>query len=228
MADELEISLTGTRVRKWGRMKVGISDYGAKGIAVPTANADLFDLRATPPDVPSYKPTAFPAGVKELGYLMTSGIVDAKSVSSNTTQMLQSLTPVRTDVESIEQTVQMVFGEANAYTAALRAGLPVSEWAASKDDAWAVAEGEAGDLPWYVLWLQGVDGIGTNAIYRYEIGLRCQVTAFDNRTMNRSDPESFGVTFGLFLDPITKKSYVRAEDGPGYTNHLAVTPSLPS
>ena len=64
-ADELEISLTGTRVRKWGRMKVGISDYGAKGIAVPTANADLFDLTAASPAVPSYKPKAFPAGVKE-------------------------------------------------------------------------------------------------------------------------------------------------------------------
>ena len=57
MAD-LDMTLTDTQVRKWGRARVGISDYGAAGITVPTAASGLFDGA-------SFKPKAWPAGVKE-------------------------------------------------------------------------------------------------------------------------------------------------------------------
>ena len=51
------------------------------------------------------------------------------------------------------------------------------------------------------------------------------VTAIENRVLNRSDPEGFGFTLGLFEDPVLGLSHARAEDGPGYTTHL--TYSLP-
>ena len=55
MAD-LDMTLTDTQVRKWGRARVGISDYGAAGITVPTAASGLFDGT-------SFKPKAWPAEV---------------------------------------------------------------------------------------------------------------------------------------------------------------------
>lgn len=214
---ELAIELTDTRVRKWGMLKIGISDYGVPTITVPgdakTNPGDYFDKT-------TYKPKAFPTGVKELGYITTAGITDAKSISSNSTTMLQSLTPVRSDLESIEKTLQGVFGESNAYTNALYHGLPVSQWPADKDAAWAYSDGAASAFPYYTLWLQGVDGVGAQSIYRYEIGYRCTITAIENRVLNRSDPEGFGFTFSLFADPVTGLSHSRAEDGPGYATHL--------
>ncbi len=214
---ELAIELTDTRVRKWGMLKIGISDYGVSTITVPgdakTNPGDYFDKT-------TYKPKAFPTGVKELGYITTAGITDAKSISSNSTTMLQSLTPVRSDLESIEKTLQGVFGESNSYTNALYHGLPVSQWPADKDAAWAYSDGAASAFPYYTLWLQGVDGVGAQSIYRYEIGYRCTITAIENRVLNRSDPEGFGFTFSLFADPVTGLSHSRAEDGPGYATHL--------
>lgn len=218
---EVAMELTNTRVRKWGKLKVGLSDWGDPAITVPgdpKTNPDAYFDKLT------FKPKPFPVGVKELGYITTSGVTDSKSISSNNTQMLQSLTPVRTDLESIEKTIQAAFGESNAYTNALYHGLQVKDWPADKDAAWAYADGQAAEFPWYTLWLQGVDGIGTQAIYRYEIGFRVTVTAIENRVLNRSDPEGFGFTLGLFEDPVLGLSHARAEDGPGYATHLPYTP----
>lgn len=218
---ELAMELTDTRVRKWGRLKVGLSDYGNPAIAVPgdpkTNPNDWFDKV-------TYKPKPFPVGVKELGYITTAGITDSKSISANATNMLQSLIPVRRDLEGIEKTLAGVFGESNAFTNALYHGLPVSKWPADKDAAWAYSDGEAAEFPEYVLWLQGVDGVAARAIYRFEVGFRVTVTAIENRTMNRTDSEGFGFTLGLLLDPTTGMAHGRAEEGPGYATHLSYTP----
>ena len=216
MADDLTISVTDTRVRKWGRLKLGISDYGDSAITIPTTAPALFDST-------THKPKAWPAGVKELGYLTTDGISAARSVSSNDTQMLQSLTPVRSDLESMTKTLKGVLGESNAWTNALYHGLPVSSWPATKDAAWMYADGVVSDQPEYVLWLAGVDGVGAAAIFRVEMAYRVKVTSIDERAMNRSSSESFGLTFGLYVDPVTGKDNIRAEEGPGYTTHLTYT-----
>lgn len=214
---DLAIDLTNTRVRKWGRVKIGVSAYGDSSITVPTTPATLFDAA-------THKPKAFPTGVKELGYITTAGVVDAKSASSTNTTMLQSLFPVRTDLESIEKTMQAAFGESNAWTNALYHGIPLEDWPEEKDAAWHYSDGLTTDFPWLVLWMQSVDGVGAQAIYRYEIGHRVKISTFENRTMNRTDPETFGFTFGLFIDDVTGLAHTRAEDGPGYTVHLPTTP----
>lgn len=216
---ELAMELTDTRVRKWGKLKIGLSDYKDPAITIPG------DPKTSPDDwfTEAYKPKPFPAGVKELGYITTGGITDGKSVSTNDTNMLQSLIPVRSDLEGITKTLAGTFGESNAFTNALYHGLPVAEWPADKDAAWAYSDGQDLEFPEYVLWLQGVDGVGPAAIYRYEIGYRVRITAIENRTMNRTDAEGFGFTFGLYIDPVTGLAHSRAEDGPGYTTHLAYT-----
>lgn len=214
---ELAMELTETRVRKWGKLKIGLSDYKDIAITLPgdpdTTPDDWFD-KAT------FKPKAFPAGVKELGYITTAGITDGKSVSSNDTTMLQSLIPVRSDLEGVTKTLAGTFGESNAFTNALYHGLPVADWPADKDAAWAYSDGQDLEFPEYVLWLQGVDGVGPAAIFRYELAYRVRITAIENRTLNRSDAEGFGFTFGLYIDPTTGKAHSRVEDGPGYTTHL--------
>lgn len=218
---ELAIDTTATNVRKWGRIKFGISDYGAVGITIPgDPDADPDDWF----DKLTYKPKPFPAGVKDLGFIRTSGVVDAKSISANDEKMLQSLIPVRSDLEGITKTMQAVFGESNAYTNALYHLLPVAAWPASKDAAWAYSDTTDIESPDYVLWLQGVDGVGTQAIYRYEIGYRVKVTAIDNRTLNRSESEGFGFTFGFYPDPVAGMVHSRVEEGPGRTTHLTYAP----
>ena len=218
MAD-LDMTLTDTQVRKWGRARVGISDYGAAGITVPTNAAGLFDST-------TYKPKAFPAGVKELGYVTTDGFTAGRSISTSDTTMLQSKVPVRSDVESVTHTIKFALGEANNFVNALYHGLTVASFGASKDAAWLYSDDELSGAyeNEYVLWLYFVDGSGTRAVYRGEIGYRVKITAIDDRSMKRTDPEVFSFTFGAYGDPVTGKSILRGQDGPGLTTHLTYTP----
>lgn len=218
MAD-LDMTLTDTQVRKWGRARVGISDYGAAGITVPTDAAGLFDST-------TYKPKAFPTGVKELGYVTTDGFTAGRSISTSDTTMLQSKVPVRSDVESVTHTIKFALGEANNFVNALYHGQAVSTFGANKDAAWLYADDELSGAyeNEYVLWLYFVDGSGTHAVYRGEIGYRVKITAIDDRSMKRTDPEVFSFTFGAYGDPVTGKSILRGQDGPGLTAHLTYTP----
>lgn len=218
MAD-LDMTLTDTQVRKWGRARVGISDYGAAGITPPTAPSGLFDST-------TYKPKVFPTGVKELGYVTTDGFTAGRSISTSDTTMLQSKVPVRSDVESVTHTIKFALGEANNFVNALYHGLTVASFGASKDAAWLYADDELSGAyeNEYVLWLYFVDGSGTRAVYRGEIGYRVKITAIDDRSMKRTDPEVFSFTFGAYGDPVTGKSILRGQDGPGLTTHLTYTP----
>lgn len=218
MAD-LDMTLTDTQVRKWGRARVGISDYGAAGITPPTKPSGLFDST-------TYKPKVFPTGVKELGYVTTDGFTAGRSISTSDTTMLQSKVPVRSDVESVTHTIKFALGEANNFVNALYHGLTVASFGASKDAAWLYADDELSGAyeNEYVLWLYFVDGSGTRAVYRGEIGYRVRITAIDDRSMKRTDPEVFSFTFGAYGDPVTGKSILRGQDGPGLTTHLTYTP----
>ena len=71
---EMVMDLTATRVRKWGRLKMGLSLYGDAAVTVPEDAADLFDAVTN-------KPKAWPAGVREMGFITTSGVVDANCAS---------------------------------------------------------------------------------------------------------------------------------------------------
>lgn len=218
MAD-LDMTLTDTQVRKWGRARVGISDYGAAGITVPTAAAGLFDST-------TYKPKAFPTGVKELGYVTTDGFTAGRSISTSDTTMLQSKVPVRSDVESVTHTIKFALGEANSFVNSLYHGLTVASFGANKDGAWIYSDDEVSGAyeNEYVLWLYFVDGSGSRAVYRGEIGYRVKITAVDDRSLKRTDPEVFGFTFGAYGDPVTGKSILRGQDGPGLATHLTYTP----
>ena len=150
---DLAMELTNTRVRKWGRLKLGLSLYGASGITVPDTAAELFDAT-------THKPKPFPTGVRELGYITTAGVTDTKSISSTNTSMLQSMFPVRTDFEGIEKTMAAVLGESNAWTNALYHGAKWDTWPADKDAAWLYSDGDSSAFDAdYVLWLHGVDGV---------------------------------------------------------------------
>ena len=218
MAD-LDMTLTDTQVRKWGRARVGISDYGAAGITVPTAASGLFDST-------TYKPKAFPTGVKELGYVTTDGFTAGRSISTSDTTMLQSKVPVRSDVESVTHTIKFALGEANSFVNSLYHGLTVASFGANKDGAWIYSDDEVSGAyeNEYVLWLYFVDGSGSRAVYRGEIGYRVKITAVDDRSLKRTDPEVFGFTFGAYGDPVTGKSILRGQDGPGLATHLTYTP----
>ncbi len=196
---EVVPTLSNKAVRKWRRMLLAIADEAAE---VPEAFFGVDHL-----------PIALPADHKDMGYVSTDGITVADSLSSEDTTMLQSLTPVRTDLTGRTQSLTVAFGESNAWTNALSHGLPVSDWAAAKEGPWLFDDEGAVDWPYYRLLLIGQDGLGSKAVYRVEYAYRAKVTAKTDRAFG-SAAETIGFTFGLYLDEITGKSYTRAENGP--------------
>lgn len=191
-----------TNVRKWG---TAIFAVMAPDAEIP---AEWFGTEDHLP--------ILPAGAKQMGFITTDGIGQEDSISSENTPMLQTLEPVRTDLTGIEKTLTGAFGEDNAYVQAMWHGVPFEDWPATSDQPWIYHDGEIADYPYYRAVLLFQDGVGAQARYRVEFGYRIKVTAKTARTMNRTDAETYGFTWGLFKDPVVKRSFTRAQNGPAY------------
>lgn len=156
-------------------------------------------------------PCKLPDGYKQLGYVTTKGVVEKRSVKTDDTTMLQDLEPVRSDLSSSTRQIDVTFGEANAYTEALRAGLPVAAWPESKDSkTWSYTEHGLSQLPLYRIYLIAQDGVGADAVYRVEFAYKATITGFGDRTLDRADTEDLGFTFDVLTDERTGKQYDKA------------------
>lgn len=196
-------------IRKWGTQLLALQDFSAP---VPSA---FFDSEGLP---------LLPPGAKQLGFITTDGIVQAKSISSEPTNMVQQLEPVRRDKTGVEQSVTVTFGESSsAWVNALAHGKPVSEWGAHPHAPWIYDDGEITADREYRLIIIAADGVGDQAFYRVEYGYRAVVTAQTDRTLNRASSEGFGFTFGLMRDPVARKVLTRGENGPGFGTIIAPT-----
>ena len=196
------LTVTDTNVRKWGTQLLFLQ---APDAVVPATFFGAVDFMPV-----------LPAGAIQMGYITTDGISQEDSMSSENTQMLQSLEPVRTDLTGIEKSLTVSFGEDNAFVQALYHGVPFEDFPTVSTDSWIFDDGEISDYPYFRLGILMQDGVGEQARYRVEYGYRVKVTAKTGRTLNRSDAEVYGFTFGIFKDPILKKSYTRAQNGPSY------------
>lgn len=202
------LTLNETAIRKWGKQLIAIADYDT---AAPSSFFGGDTL-----------PVALPTGHKDLGFVTTDGITVADSLSSEATQMLQTLEPVRNDVTGRDQTLAVVFGEANAWVNALYHGVQVADWPADRDGDWEYTDSGITDTPYYRVLLYGQDGVGSQAIYRVEYAYRAKVTAKTDRALSRSNAETFGFTFTLFRDPQLDKSLYRGQNGPGMGSATAL------
>lgn len=189
-------------VRKWGTQLLYLM---APDAAVPALFFDATD----------HLPL-LPAAAKQLGFITTDGISFSDSISVDKTAMLQSLSPVRSDITSREQTVKVAFGEDNAFVQALWHGTDFADFPATAEGAWIYDDGEVSDFPYYRLGIIMQDGVGTKARYRHEFGYRVKVESKDDRKTSRSDAETYGVTFGLYLDPAEGLTATRGQNGPTY------------
>ncbi|MCX8673005.1 hypothetical protein J3T91_05690 [Bifidobacterium sp. B4001] len=184
-------------VRKHGTMIFAIADYS-------TVAPDKFFGD-------DGLPCSLPAGYKQMGYVTTKGVVEKRSVKTDDTTMLQDLEPVRSDLSSSTRQIDVTFGEANAYTQALRAGLPVSAWPESKDSkAWSYTEKGMSQLPLYRIYLLTQDGVGADAVYRVEFAYKVTISGFGDRTLDRADTEDIGFTFDVLTDEKSGKQYDKA------------------
>lgn len=206
--DEL-LETNTSHVRKWGTQLLALADYNTP---IPEAFFTSAGLPILPP------------ACRQLGFITTDGITRAKAVSSESTNMVQQLEPVRTDITGIEDSLTATFGESSsAYVNALIHGKPVAEWPADPHSPWVYHDGEITDFPYYRLIVIAQDGVGDQAFYRVEYGYRAKITALTDRTLNRTTPEGMGVTFGLFKDPSVGRASTRAENGPGFSAPLATS-----
>lgn len=156
-------------------------------------------------------PCKLPDGYKQMGYVTTKGVVEKRSVKTDDTTMMQDLEPVRSDLSSSTRQIDVTFGEANAYTEALRAGLPVASWPESKDSkTWSYTERGLSQLPLYRIYLIAQDGVGADAVYRVEFAYKATITGFADRTLDRADTEDLGFTFDVLTDEKTGKQYDKA------------------
>ena len=156
-------------------------------------------------------PCQLPTGYKQMGYVTTKGVVEKRSVKTDDTTMMQDLEPVRSDLSSSTRQIDVTFGEANAFTEALRAGLPVASWPESKDSkTWSYTERGISQLPLYRIYLIAQDGVGADAVYRVEFAYKATITGFADRTLDRADTEDLGFTFDVLTDERTGKQYDKA------------------
>jgi hypothetical protein len=170
---------------------------------------------------PATRHPILPDGALDLGYITTDGVSTEKSISAEGTQMEQSLDPVRHDLTGIEGTLTVAFGEDNPWVQALWHGKPYEDFATTKDGPWAFHDGDLSDFPYYRCGWLGQDGIGALARFRVEVAYRAKVTSQESRPATRTDPETYGMTFGLLKDPVIRRSFSRLQNGPAY---LPVTP----
>ena len=189
------------RVRKWGLQALFLDSPSA---VVPAA---------------FYNPTTLvptiPATMRHLGFISTDGVSNEVNVSSEDTNMVQDLEPVRTDITGMTNRLTVTLGESSsALVNAVWHGVPFEDFPADPDGAWVFHDGEIADFPEYRLMGVYQDGVGDRARYRVEYGYRAKVIAKQNRTMNRSSFEGMGLTFGLFKDPVANRSVSRMENGP--------------
>ena len=184
-------------VRKHATMIIAIADY-----STPAPEKFFGD---------DGLPCKLPDGYKQLGYVTTKGMVEKRSVKTDDTTMLQDLEPVRSDLSSSTRQLDVTFGEANAYTEALRAGLPVASWPESKDSkTWAYTERGVSQMPLYRIYLIAQDGVGADAVYRVEFAYKTTISGFGDRTLDRTDTEDLGFTFDVLTDEKTGKQYDKA------------------
>lgn len=183
-------------VRKHGTMVFAIADY-----STPAPDKFFGD---------DGLPCKLPTGYKQMGYVTTKGVVEKRSVKTDTTTMLQDLEPVRSDVSSSDRQLDVTFGESNAFTQCLRAGMPVAHWPESKDaKSWEIKEASISQLPYYRIYLLTQDGVGADAVYRVEFAYKVTPSAFADRTLDRADTEDLGYTFDCLTDEKTRQQYYK-------------------
>lgn len=162
-----------------------------------------------------------PAAAKQLGYITTDGISDSIDISAEDTNMLQKLQPVRNDLTGMTNTLSVSFGESNAYTQALRHAVPFEDFPETEVGAWHF-DNEISEFPEYRGGFIAQDGVGSQAVFRVEFGYRIKVVGMEGRTLNRTDAEVHGFTFGLFPDYVTGQPSYRGQDAPRY--HAVTAP----
>ena len=197
-------------IRKWGTKILAVAPMST---AIPTSFFDAI----------TYTPLAFPVGAFSLGSISTDGVKDSVSIKTDEVSIDQSAAPARVDLSTKSETLQLTLEESNAWTHALRAGIPLSKWPTDKKASFAIDEADASDFPFMRIFIIARDGVDTDAHYRVECALKAQISDVGDRTLSRTKEEAFEVTFTLFQDDTdaTRRSYIIRQDGPAYTTHLA-------
>lgn len=190
-------------VRKHGTQILAIADYSTPlpDTLFAAADADGVVL-----------PNPLPEGYFNMGFITTDGIVISSDVSQSTVNMVQTTATVRSDIDSIADSLAVTFGESSGWTKALAYGLPCSEWPDDKTKAYDFNTG-TGDFPYYRGLILTQDGVGKDAFYRVEVATRMQVSDIGDRTLNRTDAEGVDRTFACLEDPVL--GYSRREASTG-------------
>lgn len=134
-------------------------------------------------------------GSKDMGFITVDGVKISSSVETAETKMAQSTKPVREDVTGETTTVDITFGESNAWTAALRQGIPVSQWPEDKDAPFHYRDTDGDPQHHYEITFLYQDGKGDNAHYAYDFFTEVSVSGKGDLTRNPNDPDTKNFTF---------------------------------
>lgn len=166
-------------------------------IAPSTANA----VDATLFDATTGALKTLPAGYTDLGYLTDDGSTMTKQVNKQEVTSFQSLTPTRSDITGVDQTIQAVAQETKLWTIGLRAGVDTSDITADATSGVVMTDESATPkaLEYRLLVVAEDQHQGLPVVMAHHYP-RVVVDSYDNQSLGKGSEVQWPVTFKALAD----------------------------
>lgn len=201
--------------------------FSARSSAVAITRTNLFATTAATATAPATSSLATrPAGYNDGGITTDDGIRFARSAETEDITGWQRREPVRSDVTSDSETLQVDFEETSKTTIELYTGADLSA-ATLVNGALSIQKPALPPSTYFRLLALGVDNIDGDEFYIAVFYPRCRVTAWADQAFGKAGALQWGMTFTTYVDSTLGYAKDTMLGGPGYTA-LAASMGLPA
>jgi hypothetical protein len=161
----------------------------------------------------------------DVGAVDVNGVDFTPRYKTVDTDIWQSRLPQRTDVDGDGEDIDVALSETNPVALALYNNQPLVNVPGTGATSVLGSVGQSGFNVQYSIWPQiiyrqllviGVDGELDFPIYVAEMRPRVSLTKLNKRQFNAKNPDMFGVSFGIYVDPASGFAKEAAYGGPAW------------
>jgi len=152
----------------------------------------------------------------DVGAIDENGVDFTPRYKTVDTDIWQSRLPQRTDVDSDGEDVDFYCAETNPVVLALFNNQPLSNLQSIGSSTFTVDYSIVPQIIYRQIMVIGVDGELDDALYVAEIRPRVSLTKLDKRQFNAKKPDSFGFSFGVYVDPASGFAKQSMYGGPAW------------